>query len=106
MKKFIEWAEHYGYQDTPEARADYQRYREELMQLTQSCQSSPQKRLQADLQAFHRLLDEAADRIGEMRDYQEWGEGVESVFCGYKAALEALGDAMQIALDVSIRERG
>ncbi|MFT0534460.1 hypothetical protein ACMHYJ_16790 [Castellaniella hirudinis] len=30
MKTFTEWATHYGYDDTPEARADYERYQAEL----------------------------------------------------------------------------
>lgn len=30
MKTFHEWAEHYGYQDTTVARADYERYKSEL----------------------------------------------------------------------------
>lgn len=31
MRTFAEWAEHYGYEDTPEARADYGRYQDELL---------------------------------------------------------------------------
>lgn len=29
-RTFAEWAEHYGYQDTTDARADYERYKSEL----------------------------------------------------------------------------
>lgn len=41
MKTFTEWAEHYGYDDTPQARADYERYLSEL-ELLQRLVSEPE----------------------------------------------------------------
>lgn len=47
MKTFKEWAEHYGYDDTQEARADYARYLSEL-ELLQRLASEPEPEPEPD----------------------------------------------------------
>lgn len=87
MKKFTEWAEHYGYQDTPEARADYARYVTELREL-------------AGTTAALEQLARAADHVGEMQDILRDGDGFESMLAAYTDALDALTQALQLSLTI------
>lgn len=82
MKSFEVWANHYGYQDTPEARADYARYVGELRQLGR-------------MTAARAALDSAVDYIREMRDVLDDGDGIESFTAAYSDAVEALTDALK-----------
>lgn len=84
MKKFTEWAEHYGYQDTPEARADYARYVNEL-------------RVLGSKSAALEQLARAADHVGEMQDALRDGDGFDSMLAAYTDALDALTQALKLA---------
>lgn len=87
MKKFTEWAEHYGYQDTPEARADYARYVNEL-------------RVMGGGTAALEQLARAADHVGEMEDILRNGDGMGALVAAYSDALDALTQALKLAQDV------
>lgn len=86
MKKFTEWAEHYGYQDTPEARSDYARYVAEL-------------RLLGSKSAALEHLAQAADHIAEMQDVIEDRDGIESLICAYQDASDRLTEGLRSAVE-------
>lgn len=90
MKKFEEWADHYGYQDTPEARADYARYVHELRHL-------------GAMTAALEGLDKAADHIAEMREILTDGDSIESLTAAYSDALDSLTQALQYGIQVKHR---
>lgn len=88
MKKFAEWAEHYGYQDNPASRADYARYVTELRQL-------------GGMSTALRELDRAADHLNEMRDILTNGDGAVALVAAYSDALDALTQALQHGTELS-----
>lgn len=87
MKKFTEWAEHYGYQDTPAARGDYARYVNEL-------------RVLGGTTAALQELAKAADHVGEMQDILRDGDGFDSILAAYTDALDALTQALKLAQSI------
>lgn len=87
MKTFKEWAQHYGQQDTPEARQDYSRYVAEL-------------RLLGDMAAAMKYLEQAADHVAEMREVIKNGDGMPSLVAAYRDATEALCGALQYGLEL------
>lgn len=87
MKPFSEWAAHYGYEDTPEARNDYARYVAEL-------------RVLGGTTAALEQLARAADHVGEMQDVLRNGDGMGSLVAAYSDALDALTQALKLAQSV------
>lgn len=89
MKSFSEWAAHYGYEDTSEARGEYARYITEL-------------RVLGGTAAALEELTRAADHLQEMRDILKDGDGMTSMLAAYSDAVSALTAALQHAqaLDV------
>lgn len=87
MRTFKEWAQHYGQQDTPEARQDYSRYVAEL-------------RMLGGMTTAMRELERAADHVAEMQEILKNGDGMQSMLAAYGDATDALCRALQYSLEI------